>query len=368
MSESEAVLVDVVRLVARGQAEDVPRRVGKLLRGVGGRRAHQLSKPCREALSQAVEDTARPASLRRTVASSVPASAMPQEPETGGSSIVSAPILSPGPRKVLLRIIAEHEQSERLLGHGVTPTRSLLLSGPPGVGKTMTATYIASRLGLPMHRAEPSTIVTSLLGESARNLATAFNAARSEPSVLLLDEFDAFAKRRDDSYEVGELKRFVTTLLVELERGLPHGILIAATNHPGLLDPAVHRRFDASIELDLPNTQVRREILMAALEDRPNSLRESTIDLFAALTEGASGSDLRRLFEESLREHLLSNEDLDFALVRIAAERSGSTSRDARAKVAHISRDAGLSTRETAELLGCSHTTIQRMLESSKGS
>jgi MoxR-like ATPase len=362
MSESEAVLVDVVRLVARGQAEDVPGRVGKLLRGVGGRRTHRLSKPCREALSKAVEDVASPAGLRKTTASAqfAPTSLAP---ETTPAIPVSAavPVLVRRQQEVLSRVISEHEQAERLLGHGVSPTRSLLLSGPPGVGKTMAATYIASRLELPMHRAEPSTIVTSLLGESARNLAAAFNAARQQPSVFLLDEFDAFAKRRDDSYEVGELKRFVTTLLGELERGMPYGILIAATNHPELLDPAVHRRFDAAIELGLPDTEARRRILIAALEGHPVSVRSATADLFAAVTEGGSGSDLRRLVDEALRVYLLDDEDLDFALVRIAAERHAGGSRDMRAKVARVARDAGLSTRETAELLGCSHTTVQRM-------
>ncbi len=368
MSESEAVLVDVVKLVARGQAEDVPRRVGKLLRGVGGRRAHQLSEPCREALSKAVKDASDPASLRRAVASptTAPSSPVPElVPEKPVFAI--APVLASKPQEVLSQVIAEHQHAERLIGHGVSPTRSLLLSGPPGVGKTMAATYIASRLGLPMHRAEPSTIVTSLLGESARNLAGAFNAAREKPSVLLLDEFDAFAKRRDDSYEVGELKRFVTTLLVELERGMPHGILIAATNHPALLDPAVHRRFDASIELDLPDGHARRQILVTTLESHPIEVRDTTLDLFAGVTKGASGSDLRRLVDEALRAHLLREEDFDFALVRIAAERGTDTSRDIQVKVAHIARNAGFTTRQTGELLGCSHTTVQRMLELPEG-
>jgi SpoVK/Ycf46/Vps4 family AAA+-type ATPase len=226
----------------------------------------------------------------------------------------------------------------------------------------MAAVYIASQLGLPLHRAEPSTVITSLLGESARNLAAAFEAARREPSVFLLDEFDAFAKRRDDSYEVGELKRFVTTLLVELERGLPHGILIAATNHPALLDPAVHRRFDVAIDLDLPDAEARRRILLCALRNHPVDVRKSSVDLFAALTHGASGSDLRRLLDDALRAHLLAGEDLDYALIRGAIGREAGLPRDMRARLARLAKQQGLTTRDTAELLGCSHTTVRRLL------
>lgn len=360
MSESEAVLVDVVSLVARGQADDVPRRVGKLLRGVGGRRTHQLSRPCREALAKAVENAAAPAGLRAAAGDTRSSGSLMDPITLEMPPVAMAPVLSEKQGEGLARIISEHENAERLLNHGVSPTRSLLLSGPPGVGKTMAATYIASRLKLPMHRAEPSTIVTSLLGESARNLASAFDAARREPSVFLLDEFDAFAKRRDDSHEVGELKRFVTTLLGELERGMPHGILIAATNHPELLDPAVYRRFDASIELPLPNLDARRRILNAALQGCSFSVRDATVDLFAAATEGASGSDLQRIFNEALRAYLLGDEDLDFVLVRSAVQ-AGRGSREIRIEVAQMARNVGLSTRETAELLGCSHTTVQRM-------
>jgi SpoVK/Ycf46/Vps4 family AAA+-type ATPase len=218
-----------------------------------------------------------------------------------------------------------------------------------------------------MHRAEPSTIVTSLLGESARNLAGAFNAARREPSVLLLDEFDAFAKRRDDTYEVGELKRFVTTLLVELERGMPHGMLIAATNHPALLDPAVYRRFEVFIELGLPGVEARRQIVTSALENHPVKVKAATLDLVAAVTDGASGSDLMQFLQEALRVHLLGGENLDFALVRVCTTRNCRMSRDARVGVAHAARDTGLSTRDTAEILGCSHTTVQRLLELAPG-
>ncbi len=98
-----------------------------------------------------------------------------------------------------------------LASRGLAPTCSLLLSGPPGVGKTMAATWIADRLGLPLRPIEPSEIVTSLLGDSARNLTTALREAQQIPCVLLLDEIDAFGKSRDDPYYVGELKRLVTT-------------------------------------------------------------------------------------------------------------------------------------------------------------
>ncbi len=371
MSQSEAALVDVVRLVARGEAESVPPRISKLLHGAAGRRGDGLSKQCRDSLARAVEEAdgsladarhAPRAGIRS--ASPAPAVVLPSVPPQAGEP-VDEPILDEAAERLLQRLIAEHRESGKLRSAGLSPTRSLLISGPPGVGKTMTATYLAARLGLPLLRAEPSTIVTSLLGESARNLAAAFQAARSAPSLLLLDEFDAFAKRRDDVHEVGELKRFVTTLLVELERGLPDGLLVAATNHPGLLDPAVHRRFDVILQLEAPSRAARRRILESAIQTLGVRVGKKTVDLVVELTEGRTGSDVQRLARDGVRSHLLEGDRLDFTLVKAAIPSDpGALPRQARTRVAHLARDkGGLSTREIGALIGCSHTSVMRYLE-----
>ena len=371
MSPSEAALVDVVRLVARGEAESVPPRIGKLLHGAAGRRGDALSKQCRDALSRAIkEGESRQANARASNASARSATASADTdfsplPPVDDDEASLAPVLDERAKWVLQRLIAEHREVRKLRAAGLSPTRSLLISGPPGVGKTMTATYLATSLSLPLLRAEPSTIVTSLLGESARNLAAAFQTARSAPSLLLLDEFDAFAKRRDDIHEVGELKRFVTTLLVELERGLPDGLLVAATNHPDLLDPAVHRRFDVILQLEVPSPGARRRILESAIQRLGVRVTKKTLDLVVELTEGQTGSDVQRLARDGVRTHLLEGDKLDFTLTKAAIPADPRTlSRQARARFARLAREkGGLSTREIGVLLSCSHTSVMRYLE-----
>ena len=129
---------------------------------------------------------------------------------------------------------------------------SLLLYGPPGCGKTSIAYYLAHRLGLPLVTARLDALISSLLGNTAKNLRRVFDFANRQPCVLFLDEFDAIAKARDDQHELGELKRVVNSLLQNMDTYCQHGVLIAATNHQELLDDAIWRRFQTVIEVPKP--------------------------------------------------------------------------------------------------------------------
>ena len=145
-----------------------------------------------------------------------------------------------------------------------------------------------------------ATVVSSFLGNSGRNIRASFEYAKSGPCVLLLDEFDTVAKRRDDDTDIGELKRIVNVVLLELDRWPDTSLLVAATNHPQLLDPAVGRRFDRRIEFELPGQLQRRRILDHLVAGADVDDHE-ILDLATALTEGYTGSDLMRLWQRIRR-------------------------------------------------------------------
>lgn len=365
LTQAEATLVDLVRLVMRGEQETIPRRVSRLLGSAASRRPDALSDGCKKMLRDALDEAprvGRGTGLRRqgfaaTTATSPDIVHVEETPEG------PMPVLPPGPAAAIEQIITEHEQRAELARAGLEPTSTILLSGAPGVGKTMTAIYLARRLNLPLLRAEPSSIITSLLGESARNMTTALAEGRREPCVFLLDEVDAFAKRRDDAQDVGELKRFVTTLLVELDRWPSSSILIAATNHPQLLDPALGRRFQQQVVLPLPDHDARERLLRDAVESRGFELSSYALQLATATTEGRSGSELKDIAEAAARRSVLAQEHIDLALVRAALPKErGALTHEQRREFARLAKSLGrLSTRDIGDLLGVSHVTVSRL-------
>jgi SpoVK/Ycf46/Vps4 family AAA+-type ATPase len=187
--------------------------------------------------------------------------------------------------------------ADRLAEEGVGIAPSLLMYGPPGCGKTELAKFIASRLELPLVTARIDTLISSFLGSTSKNLRLLFDHASSRPCVLFLDEFDAIAKLRDDRQELGELKRVVVSLLQNIDSVRGQTILLAATNHEHLLDPAIWRRFAYRIHIELPKLDVRRQIFARFL----GSAETRSLDRFAAASEGLSGSDIRQICESARR-------------------------------------------------------------------
>lgn len=201
----------------------------------------------------------------------------------------------------LTALTGEWVKVDALRAMGVEPSRSCLLYGPPGTGKTLTALMLARRLGLPVVNARIDGLVSSFLGTTARNIANLFDFANRYRCVLLLDEFDALAKMRDDPHELGEIKRVVNTLLQNLDARKGIGLTIAITNHEGLLDTAVWRRFENHIRVDLPDLPTRLQMINAFLA--PIEVDPDVSKTLAFVIGERPGSTLRT-FSDTLKRVL----------------------------------------------------------------
>ncbi|MBV6597576.1 AAA family ATPase, partial [Acinetobacter baumannii] len=209
----------------------------------------------------------------------------------------SIPILSESIESKLFQVVKERSLIEKLLELGLAPTKTILFEGPPGVGKTMSARWLANKLELPLIVLDLATVISSYLGKTGSNIRAVLDYASSFPCVMLLDEFDAIAKRRDDERELGELKRLVTVLLQTLDDWPESSILIAATNHSELLDPAIWRRFDLQLKFSNPTPQM----IEAYIEQQHSDLKKHK-KLLCELFSGKSFSDIERTFNLSRKE------------------------------------------------------------------
>ena len=161
--------------------------------------------------------------------------------------------LDPRVRAACDELVDEQRRADVLRATGLEPRHRVLLAGPPGNGKTSLAEALAYELALPLFTVRYDAVVTSYLGETAQRLRRLFDFVRTEPCVLFFDEFDAIGKERGDIHETGEIKRVVTTLLLQLDDLPSYCVLVGATNHPELLDRATWRRFEIRLELCAPS-------------------------------------------------------------------------------------------------------------------
>ncbi len=151
-------------------------------------------------------------------------------------------------------LVEEHHRAELLRSHGLSPRHRILLVGPPGNGKTSLAEAVAHALMAPMIVVRYDALIASYLGETATRLRRLFDYVRTRNCVLFFDEFDTIGKERGDEHETGEIKRVVSSLLMQVDDLPPHVVLMTATNHPELLDRAAWRRFQVRMELPFPGT------------------------------------------------------------------------------------------------------------------
>jgi len=201
-----------------------------------------------------------------------------------------------------LTIVKSYAQLD---AQGVAGSTGLLMYGPPGTGKSRLARHIAFELGLELYLARLDGLISSFLGSTSKNIRALFDFAAKTPCVLFLDEFDAIAKLRGDSQELGELKRVVNSFIQNLDSLGPQSIIIAATNHEGLLDSAVWRRFAYRLELGFPDFEMRRKLWLEFMP--PINFSDRDLDLLVDLSEGFTGSDINEVCGRLKRRQLTAH-------------------------------------------------------------
>ena len=174
-------------------------------------------------------------------------------------------VLSDSVRWKLNRVLREQRHHEQLRAHGLSPRRKLLLTGPPGTGKTMTAAALAGELRLPLFTARFDSLITKFMGESASKLRLVFEALKSTRGVYFFDEFDSLGLQRGSQHDVAEMRRTLNMFLQLIEQDASDSLLIAATNHGKDLDIALFRRFDDVIKYEAPDERQIEALLKNSL-------------------------------------------------------------------------------------------------------
>ncbi len=357
MSSIEKDFVHLARLALDGRSEDVMALSRRVLRQIIQHRP-DLASDARIILSRASHTPIREISqspipidadsrlelLRREVA--------PQ--------ITIEPTWPPTIETQLHTVLREQDQKAELERAGIAPTRSMLFVGPPGVGKTLAARWLASKMERQILILDLAAVMSSFLGRTGNNIRIVLDYARSTQSILLLDEFDSIAKRRDDATDVGELKRLVTVLLQAIDEWPKHSLLLAATNHPELLDPAVWRRFDRVLEFPKPSIEEIRAVIKTLFTNNEAEKNQDMLKILAALMHGESFADTVRVVTMARRQAIVDKVSLNDALRNVAVDLTKEASLKKKLDLVSTLKKQGVSQRKISEMISVSRDTIRK--------
>lgn len=367
MTEPDPRISDDFLTLARLALSDKPQDVMLFLNKTA-RRYRQSDPTGHDKLAQLVRGAGgRSSALRRESGTPVPidSDSRLQLLRIERPDEVSAPILTRDVEAQISNFVRERHSIDRLAASGLQPTRSALFVGAPGVGKTMSARWIAHQLGLPLFTLDLSAVMSSFLGRTGNNLRAVLDFAKQQDCVLLLDEFDAIAKRRDDGTEVGELKRLVTVLLQEIDEWPPSGVLLAATNHPELLDPAIWRRFDMLVRFPNPS-EAHVATAIRTFFEGDESISDEWANILSIVLRDCSYSDIQKSVNHIRRSSVLDQLPLAEEIQNFVRSRVDHLPHNEALTLAEmLASTPGVSQRTASDITGVSRLTIRRRL--SKG-
>lgn len=358
---------EIIKIIEGGLAKDA-KKVASYARLL----AENIAKTGDDKLSEKILKTLRETKTQPVYLDQLIASPVDQETRLNiadfvlPSNIEIQLIFSKQLENSIENFISMNAHKNALRSAGLEVNSSLLLYGPPGCGKTTIAKYISKTLQLPLVIARLDSLVSSLLGNTSKNIRKVFDFASNQPCILFLDEFDAIAKARDDQHELGELKRVINSLLQNIDEFSSNNILIAATNHHKLLDKAIWRRFNHIIEIGLPSKEEIYDLLKLYFSsyacDFLNDNRKS--DKIINLLDQLSPANIKTISQNTLAKNIIENKATvsyeDFLIQIFLFKHHGSYSQE---ELISFLNDQGVSQNLIKELCKISIRQVRNVLK-----
>lgn len=355
----------IVRLALMGKVEDIRLFLARMVR------KYRLTNPD---LSAMINDSLKGfespelSCLRDHATGSDPSAGLPLDENTKMPLLKHMveilddlnPYLSPSVAPKLRQLIMEWQNLEKLQANGLVPARSVIFTGPPGVGKTLSARWLAANLGLPIYILDISSMMNSLFGKTGLNLRRVLDFARSRKCVFFLDEIDSIAKNRNDCLDIGEARRIVTIILQEIENWPEGSLLIAATNFPELIDKAIWRRFDLHVEFQLP-TQTEVDLLIQRF-GHGDSIIEGLKEILRIILLGKSPSDIEKFVNHLRKVAVINSHIVDDAILEACGFATQSLDKESKKQLCYQLSRRKISKRAIANALSIHRDTVNKYI------